>query len=193
MKATQPASAWRLAEWILHHAEGPVTHLKLQKLVFYCYSICLAHGADDELGVIDFRAWQHGPVNYDLWQKYRAQRANPLSPSSDTVTSYSKGVETLLHDVLSVYGVLDAWSLRNESHLERPWQQAYHEDQRQISKQELQRWAKDKFCGGNVPFPEYLLHAGNLKLEGAPILGYRSFSELAQAVRRSLERAKKEV
>ena len=38
--------------------------------------------------------------------------------------TYSEETETILADVLTVYGKITASQLRNQSHLEAPWQEA---------------------------------------------------------------------
>src|SRR5690606_28223588 len=46
-----------------------MTPLKLQKLVYYAQAWHLAFYGT-KLFNEEFQAWVHGPVNYELWQKY---------------------------------------------------------------------------------------------------------------------------
>ena len=50
----------------------PLTHLKLQKLMFYGYGAALAFDCERALGgKIAFEAWEHGPVNREVWKEYK--------------------------------------------------------------------------------------------------------------------------
>ena len=49
-----------LSNYILKHY-GPMSHLKLQKLLYYCDAYSLAY-FDNPLIEDDFEAWVHGPV-----------------------------------------------------------------------------------------------------------------------------------
>ena len=53
-----------LAGYILKHF-GPMSHLKLQKILFYCQAYHLAY-FDKALFNEDFEAWVHGPVCRDV-------------------------------------------------------------------------------------------------------------------------------
>lgn len=90
-----------------------LTHLKLQKLVFYAYGACLAFNEEKEVGAdITFEAWEHGPVCRPIWASYRQFGSNPLPPFSVKGQPYSPSVEEVLAEVVDVYGLLSAWQLR---------------------------------------------------------------------------------
>ena len=76
-KSKSRSPGLQLAEWILAHSSRDVTHLKLQKLCFYCYGVGRALGAKD-LGKVEFEAWQHGPVCKDVWFEYRETGRRPI-------------------------------------------------------------------------------------------------------------------
>ena len=56
-----------LSNYILKHY-GPMPHLKLQKLLFYCDAYCLAYFGR-ELVVDRFEAWVHGPVSRKVFDE----------------------------------------------------------------------------------------------------------------------------
>jgi hypothetical protein len=75
---------------------------------------------------------------------------------------------------------LSAWQIREESHLERPWLDAYKPDERRpISDDLIRQHFKEKFACGKVVAPRYLPGAGSAALDGLPQLRARSLHELA--------------
>ena len=158
-----------------------MTHLKLQKLLFYCVGAAMAFDVDDELGNIDFQAWEHGPVNFDIWKQYRAEGANPLACSGGAV-SYSQTVERVMTNALKVYGALRAWSLRNQSHLEMPWISAYNTGRRDIDRVTMKAHFKARFLSKPCFAPEHLQDPGTFKIDGLPVTGYKSFQDLADSI-----------
>jgi uncharacterized phage-associated protein len=182
-------AANELAAWIRAEYAGtePLTHLKLQKLVFYGYGACLAHGREGDLGgEIVFRPWKHGPVNHEVWSTYRAYAGKPIPPPDhdDPVPRYASDATTHLRDALVVYGALTAWNLRQESHLEAPWIRAFGQKEERIPHEELRTHFERKFRSGHVQFPEHLVHTSSFNLDRIPTLGFPTLHELAQALAR---------
>jgi uncharacterized phage-associated protein len=183
--SSKMTDANKLGLWIRKNHAGALTHLKLQKLSFYCYGAALAFNRDDEVGNdISFQAWDHGPVNVELWREYKNYGATPIPASLDFTPTYSRETENELIDILSIYSRLDAWSLRNQSHLEAPWQRAYDEKLPEIDKDELRKHFIKKFHAP-VRFPEYLLRASNFAIDGIPLCEYRDIRHLAESVRQA--------
>ncbi|MDM3846430.1 MAG: DUF4065 domain-containing protein [Aphanizomenon gracile PMC649.10] len=50
--------------------------MKLQKLCYYAQGYALAE--EKELFPEDFQAWQHGPVIYDLYYRYKEYKWHPI-------------------------------------------------------------------------------------------------------------------
>ena len=161
----------------------PVDQLKLQKLTFYAYGAVLAHGVLPEVGEIAFSPWKHGPVNVELWHHHRGAGANPLPPPQQSPAQYSPGLGQILDDVVEIYGRLDSWSLRNESHLEQPWIDGWAIQAKEIPTDALQEHFHRKFAPGNVRLPAHLgSHASNV-LDGIPPARFESLHHLAEALR----------
>lgn len=181
-----------LANWIratVPTDREPLTHLKLQKLIFYCYGAALAFRFESALGGIAFEPWDHGPVNRDVWKDYRDYRGTPI-PSLDRrcAPEYPSSAQRHLQDVIDVYGVMDAWSLRQETHLEEPWIKAYNDKLSEIPEDWLRQHFVTKFnppAEKMVAYPEYLLRASNFALDRVPVRGHRSLHDLAIAVKRT--------
>lgn len=178
--------AEQLARWIRSNVdERPdlLTHLKLQKLAFYCFGACLAFDLDAEVGTdITFEAWEHGPVCRPLWSVYRSNGGNPIPRPTGRAVRYSAPTERVMKNVLDVYGLLPAWLLRQESHLEAPWKVAWLQ-RAPISNDALRRHFVAKFKDGPVHLPEYLANSSSSALDGIPTRDYRTLDGLAQFAR----------
>lgn len=173
--------ALTLARWVLVSARQPLTHLKLQKLVFYSYGAALAFDRENEVGMIAFQAWEHGPVSVELWRHYCDYKAETL-PVPTMKPRYSDETEQHLQDAVDVYARLSAWNIRNESHLERPWRSNWERQVTRIDPYELKQYFKSKF-GSEVQWPEHLGRPSSLALDGLPREKFRSLHELAELVR----------
>lgn len=120
-----------LANYILKH-HGPMSHLKLQKLLFYCDAYCLAFFGE-ELVSDKFEAWVHGPVCRRVYNQmkgasvlYTDMLYSPL-PGVDEDAVFNQlpiDVKDLITDVL---GNLTQWTgieLERATHRELPWIEA---------------------------------------------------------------------
>ena len=120
-----------LANYILKHY-GPMSHLKLQKLLFYCDAYCLAFFGE-ELISDKFEAWVHGPVCRRVFNEmkgssilYADMSYSPI-PGVDEDTIFNElpfDLRDLLNDVL---GNLTQWTgieLERATHQELPWIEA---------------------------------------------------------------------
>ena len=112
-----------IANWFLatvdRSAGDAITHLKLQKLVFYAQAWSLAL-LGRPLFEEDFQAWTHGPVVPSLWQRFRDCGWEAL-PFPDDVADFEPEVQELLVDVADVYGEFSALRLEELTHREAPW------------------------------------------------------------------------
>ena len=115
-----------VANWFLasidREAGDSLTHLKLQKLVYYAQAWALVQ-LDKALFEEDFEAWTHGPVTISLYNHFKDYGWEAL-PYPDSVSEFDNDIETLLDEVLEVYGGLSARDLENLTHNEAPWQKA---------------------------------------------------------------------
>lgn len=122
-----------VAEYILFKY-GPMSHLKLQKLLYYVQAYHLAYFGEP-LFDDDFEAWVHGPVSRALYEKHRTKsvlydvvryelengKPNPELILTELLTS--EQVE-LINEVLDEYSKLNSFELENETHGEAPWIEA---------------------------------------------------------------------
>lgn len=100
-----------------------LTHLKLQKLLYYAQGFHLAMEGKP-LFPEQIRAWEHGPVVPDVWHRFKASGSAPIPPPGDFDPGlFSSRQIDLLNDVYRVYGQFSAWRLRNMTHEEPPWKE----------------------------------------------------------------------
>lgn len=119
-----------LSNYILKHY-GPMSHLKLQKLVYYCDAYSLAYFGKP-LITDDFEAWVHGPVCRRLYDslKDKSKLYSDVAYTSDGI-DVDKEFSTLTSDqqslINSILGQLSSWSsfeLETSTHQETPWKNA---------------------------------------------------------------------
>jgi uncharacterized phage-associated protein len=123
------ASAEAVARYLLHlaaHAEEacPITHMQLQKLMYYVQGWSLAtHGRPLFAGRIE--AWEHGPVVRALYPKFadHGNRPIPRREARD-VGRLSEEERGLIDSVWARYGQYSAPRLRAMTHGEAPWRDA---------------------------------------------------------------------
>lgn len=120
-----PISPKIIARWFVNHADRDageaVTHLKLQKLVYYAEAWFLAN-FDRPLTTGDYEAWAHGPVIKGLYAKYRPYGWEALPPEAGE--NPSENVEDFLMAVFDEYGQFSAKRLERMTHEETPWKSA---------------------------------------------------------------------
>jgi uncharacterized phage-associated protein len=104
-----------------------ITHLKLQKLLYYAQGFHLALFGGMPLFNDRIEAWEHGPVVPSLWDVYRGYGSSPIPPAEGFDPSVALAAEDrqLLDDVWNTYGQFSAWRLREMTHREPPWREAY--------------------------------------------------------------------
>ena len=122
------ASAFDVAEYLLSKAdieEGDgMTHLKLQKLLYYCQGFALAI-LKRELFEEKIEAWPHGPVVPDVYYKYSYFKNQVIEDyETSGIQNLTDDEKELIDAVYEVYGGNSASKLRNLSHSESPWQDA---------------------------------------------------------------------
>lgn len=119
-----------LADYILKNY-GPMSHLKLQKLLFYCDAYHMAYFGE-ELVTDEFEAWVHGPVSRAVYDSLKDKSIlysdlsfidHGVNPD-DEIKKLTSDQQTMLNDVL---GELSTWTgtqLEATTHRESPWIEA---------------------------------------------------------------------
>lgn len=101
-----------------------ITHLKLQKLLYYTQSWYMAF---NKVPLIDerFQAWIHGPVIQRIYDKFKCYEYNPIPRVIEIEKDiYDYPTLSILEMVWTVYGKYEARYLERLTHLEDPWKLA---------------------------------------------------------------------
>lgn len=123
-------SASSLAEYILQKY-GPMSQLKLQKLLYYCEGYHLAY-FDSSVVNEEFEAWMHGPVCPAIFHKYKDQSLIysdfRYTGSGDPEAALRQSLASEQFDYLnSILSELSTWTgpeLEASTHMEKPWLEA---------------------------------------------------------------------
>ncbi len=120
-----------LSEYILQRG-GAMSHLKLQKILFYVQALHLAY-FDEAIIKDDFEAWLHGPVSRVVFDKIKDlsvlhseimfapeqwPNETPQQILERTITSDQLD---LVDEVIDSFGKLTSSQLENLTHSESPW------------------------------------------------------------------------
>lgn len=191
MKKINPV---QLAHWIVYNFpniysdKSELTHLKLQKLSYYCYGISIAQGFDESFKDFIFEAWKHGPVCRSIYNEFKSygrseiQKENVSKPNFDI----HQKLHSELTKVLLLYGSLTPWKIRQQSHLEQPWIKAFNNGVTEIDTLEIKKCFFEKYfkSDSKIIGPEYVFDLSSFKIDGIPTVGYNSFDELVETAKR---------
>lgn len=114
-------SVFDVAAYIINKT-GPISAMKLQKLVYYCQAWSLVWDEKPIFGE-SIEAWSNGPVIRELFAYHKGSFivSNVYIGNPNVLTSTQK--ETI-DAVLDFYGKMRAQELIDLSHAEKPWQDA---------------------------------------------------------------------
>lgn len=116
-----PATVHDVAAYVLKR-RGPVSAMKLEKLVYYCQAWSLAWD-DRALFPERIEAWANGPVVPALYQRHRGEFLVHDWPGGEPADLDDVAKETI-EGVLDFYGDKSPQWLSDLTHSERPWQLA---------------------------------------------------------------------
>jgi uncharacterized phage-associated protein len=110
-----------VAKFILEK-QGPMTTMKLQKLVYYCQAWSLVW---DEKPLFNekIEAWASGPVVEELYQQHKGKFIIDDINKGDT-SKLSIKQKTTINAVLRGYGKKSGQWLADLTHMENPWKDA---------------------------------------------------------------------
>jgi len=109
-----------IAEYILQK-QGPMSAMKLQKLVYYSQAFSLALD-DQPLFKEDFEAWTYGPVCRELYEQHRGVFL--VSAVKENLKEIPEKQRSRINDALKKYGSFDGVRLSEITHAEPPWVEA---------------------------------------------------------------------
>ncbi len=110
-----------VAQFILEKA-GPMTTMKLQKIVYYCQAWHIAW-TDDTLFDSRIEAWVDGPVTPELFKSHRGAFKVSTIRGGDS-GRLSKRERKTIEKVVDFYADKSPQWLINLTHQESPWREA---------------------------------------------------------------------
>jgi len=96
-----------------------ITHLKVQKLLYYIQGIALTIFNKPAFNS-DICAWQYGPVVEKIYKKYRGRKS---TIEVDKPSKVSNGLKKIIGIVIRDYGKIAPGSLIDLTHDEDPWRE----------------------------------------------------------------------
>ena len=161
------------------------TQMKAQKLMFYCVGVGSFLIGKNISVKEEFEAWKHGPVLRSAYNELKQFGAENIPQQFFAQHSGNQDVSAQVTEalqlVLTVYARLSPWELREQSHLEKPWAEAYEKAAgEKIRYNEIYNNFENKF-GKTKPIaaPEYALDKGNFGVDHLLFQKFNSFHELA--------------
>lgn len=177
-----------LANWIINnfpdkYERDSLSHLKLQKLSYYCYGISKAL-CSEEIDTIEFEAWQYGPVSRDIYAQYKVFGMDPI-PKSDEVIApvFSEKLEKIFTAVCEIYGGMSAFKLVEQTHVEKPWRETWDSGKRFISEDMMIDYFSKQYMVNDTRAPSLLFEDGFLFLDLIPIQKFRDIFDLAKTAK----------
>lgn len=125
-----------------------ISNLKLQKLCYYAAGVVAAARQNDDYPLFSERieAWQHGPVVPDLYHKFKVYGSDGIPPMVEgDFSEIQERDRAVLDDVYNYYGQYSAWKLRNMTHDEAPWLNAYEQPDGTITTAALREFFSQEF------------------------------------------------
>lgn len=112
-----------IADWFINRVDrdagDTITHLKLQKLLYFAQAWYLAN-TGEELFAEDFQAWAHGPVVRRIYDRFSEQRWSPIDPV-EADPKFDERTFGFLEQVYRKYGQYTAKRLERLTHEHDPW------------------------------------------------------------------------
>lgn len=122
-RITAPYSALDIAKWFVNATDrtsgDAITHLKVQKLVYYAQGWALANFGTP-LFEEDLQAWAHGPVAVSVYNHFRDSKFDAIAPQKVT-RRIDDDTADLLAAIHEEYGIYTAKKLERMTHEEAPW------------------------------------------------------------------------
>lgn len=115
-----------VAKYVLEK-HGPMSTMKLQKLVYYCHAYKLGWTREPMFSE-KVRAWENGPVVYELFKEHQGKfevSDEDISGDAGRIVGRDR---IIVDQVLASLGGLTGWELRNRTHEEAPWDDAFDPD-----------------------------------------------------------------
>lgn len=98
----------------------PMTHLRLQKLLYYVQGWSLAMRGNPAFRD-EIQAWKDGPVVPQVFQAYTHLQHRPISQPKIRTPCLDDELRGFIHSIWESYKEYSATALRSKTHREAPW------------------------------------------------------------------------
>ncbi|HIW00446.1 MAG TPA: DUF4065 domain-containing protein [Candidatus Desulfovibrio intestinipullorum] len=116
------ATVFDVAQYV-RDKTGPISTIKLQKLVFYCKAWSLVWD-EDPLFPEEVQAWANGPVVPALYAVHKGKFFCPEKFEQADVSRLTDAQKETIDAVLEAYSHLSPQGLVSLTHSEKPWIEA---------------------------------------------------------------------
>jgi uncharacterized phage-associated protein len=123
MKPTVLQVANYFLKMVDRESGSSITHLKLQKLVYYAQAWHLVFSGEP-LFNSKIEAWVHGPVCPELYNEFRGSGFDNLPAPEGKLYEFNQSESETLDAVWETYGSYDGKYLEDLTHQELPWTEA---------------------------------------------------------------------
>lgn len=113
-----------LAEQDLDVDQEPMTNMRLQKLLYYVQGWSLARRGEPAF-TDRLEAWEHGPVVPSLYGRLKDLRKNPVPTDRLNEPDIDPDLRAFVASVWEDYRTHSAIKLRQKTHDEAPWKDAW--------------------------------------------------------------------
>ncbi len=131
----------------------PMTHLKLQKMLFFMCGFYFATH-DDKLIDEDFEVWDYGPVIPDVYHKFKKFKheyiTNLYQDNDNNIEIISRKDEkfySIVEKYYDKYIVLGEWDMVYKTHdIGTPWAEAKKNKETKIQHEDMRKTFKDEIA-----------------------------------------------
>ena len=124
-----------------------ITHLKLQKLLYYAQGVYVAI-TGKKLFEEEIEAWQHGPVVADIYNLFKSYGKNNITlqlsdREEETVRKIenNREISEILNMVYDNFAIYTAWQLREMTHVKNgPWDKAITSEHKVIDINDIKQY-----------------------------------------------------
>lgn len=138
---------YQVIDWYLMQTtyENPITHLALQKLLYFSQSWCKAL-TGKWLFEDDCQAWVHGAVYPNVYEQFKIFKYNPLPKIKKQIKLEPQELEVLMFVKRFYFDVYNAKGLENICHKELPYKEARNGcDVKEVSKKTIAKETIEKY------------------------------------------------
>lgn len=119
----------------------PITHLKIQKLLYYAQGLGLVY-LNKPLFSEKIEAWKHGPVVREVYEALREYGKRDLQDVLKYENTLNVEEQSIVEMAFREYGRYTASYLRNKTHAEPLWKNAYKDKNNIISEEAMRDFFK---------------------------------------------------